>query len=343
MTKIYGPGAEDLDRAARILAEGGIIAVPTETVYGLAAHALDEAACGRIFEIKGRPLIDPLIIHIHDLIGAKSLAAWNDWAELLAHAFWPGPLTFVLPKQSIVPALVTAGLETVAIRMPRHPVMRKLLIKCNLPLAAPSANPFGYLSPTRPEHVLEALGENLEFILDGGPCEIGLESTVLDLCDPLGPAILRPGAISGWQISEVLGIEILVKTQSMPEIPAPVSKGMPSPGLMHRHYSPRTPLAIRPHLHEFCRDEALTNEKIAFIAFQKPTERPDFTDSAAKIRFFWLTEDGDVEEAARNLYDLLHKVDRMNFNQIFIELAPESGLGAVINERLLRASGSAND
>lgn len=337
MTRIYGSGAQDLAQAADVLAHGGILAVPTETVYGLAAHALDEKACRRIFEIKGRPLIDPLIVHIHDLAGANRLAHWNEWADSLAKAFWPGPLTLVLPKKEVVPPLVTAGLETVAVRMPRHPLLRKLLIKCNLPLAAPSANPFGYLSPTRPEHVLKSFGQKLEHLLNGGPCQIGLESTVVDLSQPHRPAVLRPGPVGPEDISEILGIEVLVETESRmaattDEKVHSDTRGKPSPGLLHKHYSPGTPLVVLP-----CQDwtsQESPTKRIAKIAYRKP----DQAELSRSSDMFWLTEDGDEQQAAHGLYDLLHKLDSLKFDLILIEPAPEGGLGTVINERLSRAT-----
>jgi L-threonylcarbamoyladenylate synthase len=189
---------------ARALRRGQLVAVPTETVYGLAANALSPAACAAIFRAKGRPANDPLIAHIHDLAQLDQLAHRNPAVEKLARAFWPGPLTIVLPKKPIVPDIATSGLPSVAIRMPAHPLFRALLKKCALPLAAPSANPFGYISPTRAAHVRDGLGKKIPRILDGGECAIGLESTIVDLRDPRRPAILRPGKISAKQIARVL-------------------------------------------------------------------------------------------------------------------------------------------
>ncbi len=350
MTRIYGAGQDDLAQAANALVAGGVVAVPSETVYGLAANALDPSACRKIFSLKGRPLIDPLIVHVHALEGAKTLAVWNGFADRLAEAFWPGPLTFVLPKKSLVPPIVTAGLDTVAVRMPRHPLFRKLLLCCNLPLAAPSANPFGYLSPTRPGHVLDSFGSELEYLVDGGACEIGLESTVVDLCGGGGggplPVVLRLGAIASRSISEILGVEVVEKPQILPAGIENEKKGMISPGLLHKHYSPRTAIAIAgagAGWHEELRiakgsgrGRDQDQKRIAFIAFQKP----EAGDVSGLDEVFWLTESGELEEAARNLFHLLHVVDDLNFDRILIEAAPEGGLGSVINERLRRATGS---
>ena len=322
-----------------MLTAGGVVAVPTETVYGLAANALDPSACRKIFRLKGRPLIDPLIVHVHALVAAKTLAVWNDFADRLANAFWPGPLTFVLPKKRLVPSIVTAGLDTVAVRMPRHPLMRKLLLCCNLPIAAPSANPFGYLSPTRPEHVLESFGRQLEHLVDGGACEIGLESTVVDLSGGGGPVVLRLGAIASRSISEVIGIEVVEKLQILHDRVENKKKGMISPGLLHKHYSPRTPLVMADRQDKILTAKGSGQKRIARIAFQKPGSG----EISGSDEVFWLTENGEVEDAARNLFHLLHVVDKLNFDRILIEKAPEGGLGSVINERLSRASGSNPD
>ena len=221
----------DVEQAAAILRRGGLVAFPTETVYGLGANALDPSAVRVIFEAKGRPLTSPLIVHVANVKAAQALSReWPDAAELLARAFWPGPLTIVVPKQPVVPDLVTAGLDSVALRIPSHPVALELLEAAGIPLAAPSANRFTQLSPTTAQHVREGLGERVEMILDGGPCSVGIESTVVSFAGG-SPRILRPGMISRTEIEEVIG-------------PVESGAGPESPGQHRVHYSPRTRLVL---------------------------------------------------------------------------------------------------
>jgi L-threonylcarbamoyladenylate synthase len=218
-------------RAAELLRAGRLVAIPTETVYGLGANALDEAAVRRIFEAKGRPLSSPLIVHVSDVAMARSLAKeWPRDAEALAARFWPGPLTIIVPKDTGVPDAVTAGLPSVALRMPSHPLALAVIKAAGVPIAAPSANRFTELSPTTAEHVREGLGARVDFVLDGGPCTVGIESTVISLAGPK-PSILRPGMISQTQIEEVIG-------------PVETGAGAESPGQHPKHYSPRTPVVI---------------------------------------------------------------------------------------------------
>ncbi len=212
------------------------MAFPTETVYGLGANALDEAAVARIFEAKGRPATSPIIVHVSNMEMVHSVVAeWPPAADLLARRFWPGPLTLVLKKQAAVPTLVTAGLDTVGVRMPAHPVALALIETAQLPIAAPSANRFSQLSPTTAEHVRESLGDRVDYILDGGPCTVGIESTVLSLAGPV-PVLLRPGGISRRQIEELIG-PVTQQRQAAAE-------AHPSPGMHPRHYSPRTKLLL---------------------------------------------------------------------------------------------------
>jgi L-threonylcarbamoyladenylate synthase len=218
-------------RAAELLRAGKLVAIPTETVYGLAANALDAAAVQRIFAAKGRPWSSPLIVHVADLAMARDLACeWPQQAEKLAERFWPGPLTIIVPKSDKVPDIVTAGLPSVALRMPAHPVALAVIRAAGFPLAAPSANRFTQLSPTTAQHVREALGDAVELIVDGGPCSVGIESTVISLTGPV-PRILRPGMISQTQIEEVIG-------------PVESGAGEESPGQHPKHYSPRTRVVI---------------------------------------------------------------------------------------------------
>lgn len=221
----------EIEQAARILKSGRLVAFPTETVYGLGANALDEAAVRRIFEAKGRPFSSPLIVHVTGISMARELA--NEWprkAELLARRFWPGPLTIVVPKTPRIPDLVTAGLPSVGLRMPAHPVAQALLEAAQIPIAAPSANRFTELSPTTAAHVRESLGSRVDMILDGGPCTVGIESTVISLAGDI-PRILRPGMISRAAIEGIIG-------------PVETGPGAESPGQHPRHYSPRTPIVL---------------------------------------------------------------------------------------------------
>ena len=226
----------EIDHAAELLRNGRLVAFPTETVYGLGANALDPAAVQRIFEAKGRPLTSPLIVHVPSIEMARELAAfWPEQAEVLAQHFWPGPLTLVVPKQPSVPDIVTAGLPSVGLRMPAHPMALALLRASGLPLAAPSANRFTELSPTTAQHVRDGLGSAVDLILDGGPCTVGIESTVLSLTGP-APRILRYGMISQPDIESLIGSVTVATAQS--------EAGAESPGQHPKHYSPRTPLIL---------------------------------------------------------------------------------------------------
>ena len=307
-----------------------MVAVPTETVYGLAADAFNEDATRHIFKIKGRPLIDPLIVHTFDLEGVDRLASLNPAVKKLADKFWPGPLTVVLPKKREVPALVTADLDTVAVRVPMHPVLRKVLENSRLCLAAPSANPFGYLSPTRVDHVLDSLGDSLDHLLDGGPCPIGMESTIVDICDPTKPVLLRPGAINVDKLSEALDLSVEINPADK-KAKTEMTEAMPAPGMIDKHYSPKTRLLI---LEPETLLEIAKVKHAAVIYFNR-NDTPSLPKQASA---YWLTEDGDLNDAARNLFHLLRAVDRKGYDAIFIEAAPEEGIGVAINDRLRRAS-----
>ncbi|MBV8373181.1 MAG: threonylcarbamoyl-AMP synthase, partial [Candidatus Eremiobacteraeota bacterium] len=232
---VVAPTVENLERAAGALRAGAVVAIPTETVYGLAANAFDPSAAARIFEIKQRPAFDPLIVHVLDEpMLQRVVAELPAAARRLTARFWPGPLTLVLPKCGAIPGIVTSGLATVAVRMPSHPIARELLRRANVPLAAPSANPFGRLSPTRAEHVARMLGQRVDLIVDGGPCEHGVESTIVAF-EPY-PSILRPGAIEAADIERVIG-SLRIDSGGAA---APVA----APGRVAHHYAPRTPLRI---------------------------------------------------------------------------------------------------
>lgn len=308
--------SSEIAAAARILQQGGLVAFPTETVYGLGANGLDPVAAARIFEAKRRPAFDPLILHV---LGAEELAGVTastpGLARLLIEHFWPGPLTLVLPKSEAVPAIVTSGLDTVAVRSPAHPVARELLRSAGLPLAAPSANSFGSLSPTRAQHVRDDLGDAVDMVLDGGDCEWGVESTIVDATGEV-PVVLRYGALSLEEIERVVGgVEVDIASSSKPS----------SPGKLDKHYSPRTSL-VRVH----AGDAPTADPSAAYLAFRRAPE--GFGASAV------LSPTGDLVEAASLLFERLHELDRAGVNVIYAESVPDEGVGRAINDRLRRAS-----
>lgn len=328
--KIYGGSPGNLKRLARALARGELVAVPTETVYGLAGDALNPRAVRGIFRAKGRPGNDPLIVHVHSLTQLDEIAERNSAVDRLAHAFWPGPLTLVLPRKPVVPDAVTSGLPTVAVRMPNHPLMRKLLVACNRPLAAPSANPFGYVSPTTAAHVLDGLGRKIRYILDGGAATIGVESTILDLRDPRHPAILRPGAIERREIERVLGVRVTAHQGTKVK----KDRAAVAPGLLARHYSPRTPIELHDRLPR--RTNAAATPREAFLFLRKPAT-PARRKAPANV--FWLSEDGSLAAVAHSLFATLRQLDGAAWEKIHAERAPgRSALALAINDRLTRAA-----
>ena len=305
-----------LERIKEILKRGDLVALPTETVYGLAGDAFNSAALKKIFNVKSRPLIDPLIIHIHKTSQLYDLARTSLEALNLVNHFWPGALTIVLEKKTIVPDLATAGLPTVAIRMPSDLLMRQVLQYCNFPLAAPSANPFGYISPTEASHVKKTLGDKIPMIIDGGPCSIGIESTILDITNSKEPTILRLGPINKEAIEEVLGIPV-----NFVESSSNLDMAQSSPGLLKHHYSPKTPLF-------FLKGEE-SNKELAVIYMKRPKK--------VGLSDFWLSEDGDLKEVAKNLFSLMQKIDQKVFKAIYIEKPASEGIGIAILDRLRRA------
>jgi L-threonylcarbamoyladenylate synthase len=331
-TPFLPPTAEGVARAAELLRGGEVVALPTETVYGLAAHALDERAVRYLFSVKGRPLVDPLIVHGLDLEFFAKLAHFTPTARQLAAACWPGPLTLVVRKTAAVPLLVTAGRETVALRAPAHPLMRAVIEAGQLPLAAPSANPFGYLSPTRAEHVRASFGERVPWILNGGACALGLESTIVDVSDEAAPPrILRPGPITPEALTQILGRRLVV---GAPPPLAMEMQGLAAPGLMERHYSPRTPLTLLGPAQK--PDLPSTGHRMAWVRLQRPG--PGDT-APAGVEVFWLSESGNLSEAARHLYDLLRKLDDAGYEKIWCNTAPGAGWSLALNDRLRRAAG----
>jgi len=325
--RVYAPTPHNLRLLAAALKRGELVAMPTETVYGLAAHALDIRACRRIFTAKRRPDHDPLIVHVTDLRAAEALAEFNDAARVIARHFWPGPLTLVLPKKKIVPGIVTSGQDTVALRSPAHPLARRLLKLSGLPLAAPSANLFGYVSPTTAEHVRLGLGTRIKHILDGGPCRVGVESTIVAVSPAGELRVLRPGAISGPELLAVLrraGLKARLARRKS-------SSAVLAPGLLDQHYSPHTPLTITSHITAAQKKSAGTD--IALIFQQKP--------DASGRNIFFFSAAGELSDAAHNLYSVLRQTDAGKFARIIVEAAPKNdgALAAAINDRLTRAAG----
>ena len=327
MARTLAPTRRNIARLARAIRSGELVAVPTETVYGLAADALNAKACAAIFRAKGRPLTDPLIVHIRTMRELRSIAEVPAEAVILARKFWPGPLTLVLKRKPIVPSIVAAGGSTVAVRMPAHPTMRNLLRTVGAPLAAPSANPFGRLSPTTAAHVQSGLGDKIPWILDGGPCGVGVESTIVDLSDPKMSRILRPGGIAAAAIARALGRRITVFHGS-----AKAATAQKAPGMLKQHYSPFTPLVLHKRLtaHRVRSGKPLE----AFLFFAKPA--PAIVARHPNVT--WLSVRGSHAAAARRLFAVLHELDTRGFEVIHAELAPGVHAGAAINDRLRRAA-----
>ena len=322
MATTLQPTNENLRRLRKFLRLGGLVAIPTETVYGLAANAFDAKACEKIFAAKGRPADDPLICHVASIDIANSIGHFNPLSLRLAETFWPGPLTLILPKKEKIPSIVTAGLDSVGVRSPKHPVFRDLIKEIDFPLAAPSANPFAYISPTRPEHVEANLGDRIEYILDGGPCELGVESTIIDTRDESRPTILRQGALTQEMIEKTLGIVLFGREDVAAEGPAR------APGTAPKHYSPKGNLTLTASINS---NEAAAHPETAYLVWKKPT-RIDLDN------LFWLSASGSLEEAASRLYAALREIDQRGFEQIIAETFPDEGLGLALNDRLKRAA-----
>ncbi len=322
--KILEANTANLDHCAELLRSEEVVGMPTETVYGLAGNALNEASVRKIFDVKGRPLIDPLIVHFSNVEEAEAHIVSNDSVRKLADAFWPGPLTMVVSKQASIPDLVTAGLPSVAIRVPQHPVFREILQRLDFPLAAPSANPFGYVSPTLASHVAHTLGSRIHAVLNGGPCDFGLESTIIDLRNPAAPVILRHGPITEAQLNEILDVQVTSHVGTANDDAA-----QSAPGLLTQHYSPEAKVTLVPHGEVTTEAPAAST---ALVCNQKPTW---YTDQS---NIFWLSEGGNLSDIAHNLFELIQRLDQQSYQQLRIELALEEGLGQAINDRLRRAA-----
>jgi L-threonylcarbamoyladenylate synthase len=314
---------DELRRAADLIRAGKLVAFPTETVYGLGANALDPVAVARIFAVKQRPATSPLIVHVSSIEMAKSIVAeWPDapnrsMIDRLSH-LWPGPLTLVLKKEPSVPDIVTANLPTVAVRMPAHPVAQALIREAGVPIAAPSANRFAQLSPTTAEHVRQSLGSDVDFILDGGPCQVGIESTVLSLATPV-PTLLRPGMISRTTLEELIG-PVAVAAD-------PQEGSHPSPGMHARHYSPRTPL----HLTEKGElDEPIFRAgRGIYLQHRHSPDRPDIAIEHMPTA---------ADEYAAKIYEVLHRTDEADYDWIAVDLPPRTPEWEAVHDRLKRAA-----
>ncbi|MEZ6015061.1 MAG: L-threonylcarbamoyladenylate synthase [Planctomycetota bacterium] len=306
----------DVNEAARLLEAGELVAIPTETVYGLAANAFDANACLRIFEVKQRPAFDPLIVHVADAERLGALVTGvSPEASALVRAFWPGPLTLVLPKRAAVPDVVTSGLDTVAVRQPAHPLARRLLERLAFPLAAPSANLFGRVSPTRAAHVVEQLDGRVPYVLDGGPCEVGVESTIVGW-EEGRCVVYRPGGVPLEALEAVIGPLSAARACVQPA----------SPGLLAAHYAPRTGLVLG-DLDALLEEHA--GRRVALLTFREPR---------AAERCLVLAPDGDLARAARRLFSALRELDACGADLLLAEPVPDIGLGRAINDRLRRAA-----
>jgi len=316
---------EEILKAATLLKQGNVVAIPTETVYGLAANAFDGNAVRQIFEIKQRPLFNPLIVHIKSINDLQKVAFdIPEKAMILAKHFWPGALTLVLPKKEIVADIVTAGKKTVGVRVPSHPIALKLLEQLDFPLAAPSANPFGYISPTTATHVQKQLGNKIPFILDGGNCTKGIESTIIGF-ENNEPILYRVGAISKEDIEKCIGkIGVKTKAAATPE----------APGMLSKHYSPRTRFLVSENI--ISDIEKYKNQAVGFLVFSD-------LNMENKEKCIQLTKSENLEEAAQNLYSAMHKLDEAGFELIIAEKFPETGIGISLNDRLYRAQESEFD
>ncbi|HLF35811.1 MAG TPA: L-threonylcarbamoyladenylate synthase [Cyclobacteriaceae bacterium] len=311
---------DNIARARKLLDSGNLVAIPTETVYGLAGNAYEPAVVTEIFAVKDRPTFDPLIVHTDriDKIGnfAQEIP---EKLRILAENFWPGPLTLILKKKEIIPDIITSGLDTVAVRMPRHPLTLELLSGLDYPLAAPSANPFGYVSPTTAEHVNRQLGTRIRYILDGGPCSVGIESTIIG-CEEGNPVVYRLGGKSIEKIEAIIG-PVEIRTREYP--------GIIAPGMLKSHYAPAKKVILFDH------DLPAMNVVAAnagILSFNK------LRDEVPAENQYMLSGNSDLKEAGKNLFTGLRFLDNLDIQIIYAELVPETGIGKAINDRLRRAA-----
>lgn len=335
-TRVMPPTQEAIAEAARLIRAGALVAFPTETVYGLGADALNPAAVAGIFQAKGRPGDNPLIVHVASPEAAEPLCHVDARARALMDAFWPGPLTLLLPKKPVIPAVTNAGLPSVAVRMPAHPAALALLAACGVPVAAPSANTSGRPSPTAARHVLEDLGGKIPLILDGGPCEVGLESTVLDLTAPV-PTIVRPGGVTPEMLSRVLA-EVTVADSVLRPLRA--DETAVSPGMLYRHYAPRgqltlvrgAPEPVRAACRALYAEARADGRRAKILAF---------TENAAGYAGCETLTIGSLarpETVARELFAALRRMDAENVEVILCEAVATEGIGLAIMNRMCRAA-----
>ncbi|MBN8701549.1 MAG: threonylcarbamoyl-AMP synthase [Bacteroidetes bacterium] len=310
----------DLIAAAQHLKNGDCVGIPTETVYGLAANALDANACLKIFEIKERPTFDPLIVHVKDIAEIeKYVSVFPNQAKLLFERFSPGPITVVLPKKSIIPDIVTSGLDTVGMRIPNHTLTQQLLNSLDFPLAAPSANPFGYVSPTQAQHVNAQLGQKIKYILDGGECKVGIESTIVGF-ENNHPVIYRLGGLTIEEIEHVIGsCKVQLNNSSNPV----------APGQIASHYAPKKKLVLVDSLQDAQID---VTKKVGAIVYKS------YSDKIEKKNQLILTPGNNLQEAGKNLFNFLRKIDELDVDIVYAEKVPNDGIGKAINDRLFRAS-----
>ena len=313
------PPWTSVSEAARLLKAGEVIAIPTETVYGLAGNAYDPKSLAKIFAAKERPTFDPLIVHIADISELENIAKdIPDAAYKLAEAYWPGPMTMILPKKDCIPDLCTSGLPSVAVRFPSHPVAQAIIKESGLPLAAPSANLFKHVSPTTAEHVAAQLADRISGIVDGGPCSVGVESSIISLAGDK-PTVLRPGAITPEMFAKVLGDVSIKESTSKP------GQAMQAPGQCDTHYRPQVPLYF--------------GELPAGIKLPAHTVRIAFGNQAGPIpATVNLSESGDMIEATSKLYAYMHDLDNPEYDLILVDSIPNTGVGMALNDRLKRAS-----
>lgn len=321
--------AASIARAADVVRQGGAVGFPTETVYGLGVNAFDERAVAKMFELKGRPRFNPVIVHASDLEQVRQIVAdFPDQARALADAFWPGPLTLVLPKRPSVPDLVTAGLATVGVRVPAHSAARELIEQAGTAVAAPSANRSGRVSPTTAQHVLAEFGDDLPIILDAGPCVGGVESTVVSLAGSR-PVVMRLGGVTVEELGRVVGPADV--SAEVPADPDDAERARASPGMLERHYAPRTPLHLVDKLDGL--DVPALGRRAGLLTLTDPGSQ-----ARAFVSVECLSAAGELREAAANLFAALRRLDDASLDVIVALRVPEHGLGRAINDRLSRAS-----
>ena len=313
--------SKDILKAAEILSRDELVAIPTETVYGLAANIYSDSAIKKIFELKKRPFFNPLIVHIHSMEQVMELAVdFPEKAQLLAKAFWPGSLTLILKKQAAVPDLITAGSSTVGIRMPHHDLTLKLLKSLPFPVAAPSANPFTHISPTTAQHVKNYFDGALEMVLDGGDCKNGIESTIVGF-ENKEAVVYRLGSISLEDIRAVVGNVTLKNNKE---------KAPNAPGMLEKHYAPQTKTYLVENIANFIAQHP--DQKIGLLLHIKEPKELEV------VKTIYLTETGDLKEAASKLYSAMHELDKLDLDLIVAQRLPDTGLGKSINDRLERAT-----